>query len=197
MDLKGFVDRAKDAAAAAAELAREVAAAAAEQAKQAMGPAPEEPEKGTPVPGELASLASAPQPPSAVAGPARGPTPAATARLSELTSLGAEKLRDLMRSFQEALPSIKSAGYELTEFEVELGLTPKLIPHFRHVARSADDIAAARDALRDNRLGAVILGALLKAGDVHRQIQLADFSFSHVEIELGLIPSVRMQYKRE
>jgi len=38
---------------------------------------------------------------------------------------------------------------------------------------------------------------LLKAGDVHKQIKVAGFGFSHIEIEMGLIPSVRLQYKRD
>ncbi len=100
-------------------------------------------------------------------------------------------------SFQQALPAIKSAGYEMTEFEVELGVTPKLIPHFRHAAKSLEDVDAARAMLKDNKLGMMILVALLKAGDVHKQIRVAGFGFTHIEIELGLIPSVRLQYKND
>jgi len=32
---------------------------------------------------------------------------------------------------------------------------------------------------------------------VHRQIKVAGFGFTHIEIELGLIPSVRLQYKND
>ena len=89
------------------------------------------------------------------------------------------------------------AGYELTEFEVELGVTPKLIPHFRHVHRSGEDVDRARELVRGNKLGSLLLSGLLKAGEVHKQINVAGFCFSHIEIELGLIPSVRLQYKND
>jgi hypothetical protein len=158
VDIKGFVEKAKDAATAAAERAKAAAAGAADQAKEVM---------------------------------------AGAARLSEIQELGAEKIQELILSFQQALPAIEVAGYELTEFELELGVTPKLIPHFRHAARSAEDVDRAREALRDNALGSLVLGGLLKAGEIHKHIRVAGFSFAHIELELGLIPSVRLQYKNE
>jgi hypothetical protein len=118
-------------------------------------------------------------------------------KFSELTALGSEKIQELVNSFQQAQPALTSAGYELTEFEIELGVTPKLIPHFRHAPKSAEDVDAARELLGDNKLGQMMLGALLKAGGVHKQISVAGFGFSHIEIELGLIPSIRLQYKKD
>lgn len=152
MDIKGFVEKAKEAAAAAS-----VKATAATQ--QAMG--------------------------------------AAAATTAKLSEAGAAKIQELIESFQRALPEIRSAGYDLTEFEIELGVAPKLIPHFRYAETGAEDVARAQEALRENKLGSMILSALLKAGEVHGQIKVAGFGFSHVEIELGLVPSVRLQYKNE
>ena len=176
MDLKGFVDKAKGAAAAVGEQAK-TAMAAVPQARNLEAEASE---NALVVPGE------APPPPSTL-----------SSKLSELTALGGEKLQELVLSFQQAQPALVSAGYELTEFEIELGVTPKLIPHFRHAPRSVEDVGAAREMLRDNKLGQMMLGALLKAGDVHKQINVAGFGFSHIEIELGLIPSIRLQYKKD
>ncbi len=121
----------------------------------------------------------------------------ANEKLTQLSQVGADKIQELVTAFQQSLPALKSAGYEITEFEVELGVTPKLIPHFKHAPRSAEDIEAAKEMLKDNKLGQILLGALLKAGDVHKQIKVAGFGFSHIEIEMGLIPSVRLQYKRD
>lgn len=177
MDLKGLVDKAKEAAAAVSE-----------QAKTAMAPVP--------APRNLEAEASE----GALVVPGDAPPPPSTTlsgKLSELTALGGEKLQELVLSFQQAQPALVSAGYELTEFEIELGVTPKLIPHFRHAPRSAEDVGAAREMLRDNKLGQMMLGALLKAGEVHKQINVAGFGFSHIEIELGLIPSIRLQYKKD
>lgn len=191
MDFKGFVEKAKGAAAAAGDIAKEVAVAASEQAKSAMA---------APVPAAEGGDASDQTPADGAApGPAELKSVAdiTSETLASLKDIGTTKVQELVASFQQALPAIRTAGYELTEFEIELGVTPKLIPHFRYAARSAEDVASAREAVRENKLGALMLNALLKAGDVHRQIRVAGYSFSHVEIELGLIPSVRLQYKND
>jgi hypothetical protein len=208
MDLKGFVDRAKEAANTAAQKAQEAASAISAATTTPPADAPpadasakgEDPTEGTELaltegvvlPGAPAPLATTPAP-----APTKGFGAIANDKLNELSAVGAQKIQELVLSFQQALPAIKSAGYEMTEFEVELGVTPKLIPHFRHAAKSAEDIDAARTMLKDNRLGMMILVALLKAGDVHRQIKVAGFGFTHIEIELGIIPSVRLQYKND
>jgi hypothetical protein len=190
MDLKGFIDKAKDAAAIAAKDIASSAAKPAVEMNPAASSSAEEGEVGASpeaatANGDLPAHVDRPQSVSA----------AAAQKFSELKALGAEKVQALVASFQRALPAIKLAGYELTELEIELGITPKLIPHFRHTGTSAENVERANDAVRDNKLGALLLGALLKAGDVHKQINVAGFRFSHVEIELGLIPAVRLQYK--
>lgn len=219
MDLKGFVDRAKEAANTAAQKAQEAAsalsAAAGTPAGAASAPAAaavesEDPAEGTELAlaesalpeGALAESAPAPAPvsvpasvPASVPGSGKSFSTLANEKLNELSAAGSQKIQDLVSAFQQALPAIKSAGYEMTEFEVELGVTPKLIPHFRHAAKSAEDVDLARTMLKDNKLGMMILVALLKAGEVHKQIKVAGFAFTHIEIELGLIPSVRLQYK--
>jgi hypothetical protein len=207
MDFKGLVEKAKGAAAAATDMAREVATAAAEQAKGAVAataePAPEGAAKADgeapPAPDTAALVAAACGDVAESAAPGQAKTaPILTSqKLAELKELGAAKVQELVTSFQQALPAIKTAGYELTEFEIELGVTPKLIPHFRHAAKTSEDVASAREALRDNKLGALILNGLLKAGEMHKQIKVAGYCFSHVEIELGLIPSIRLQYKND
>jgi hypothetical protein len=205
MDLKAFVDRAKEAANTAAQKAQEAASAissvagtpaAAPPAESLDASANEDPAEGTEL--ALAEAALLPDTPAAAAAPpAKSFSALASDKLNELSAVGAQKVQELVLSFQQALPAIKSAGYEMTEFEVELGVTPKLIPHFRHAAKSAEDVETARAMLKDNKIGMMILMALLKAGEVHRQIKVAGFGFTHIEIELGLIPSVRLQYKND
>jgi hypothetical protein len=193
MDFKGFVDKARDAATAAAEQAKSAMATA--QATSTPPPGSTEVEAA----GESVELAVPGDagPPAPVSAPSKTFAALTSEKFNELKNVGAEKIQELITSFQQALPALRSAGYELTEFEIELGVTPKLIPHFRYAAKSIEDAAAARDALRDNKLGMLILSALLKAGDVHKHIKVASFGFSHIEIELGLIPSVRLQYKND
>jgi hypothetical protein len=186
MDFKSLVDKAKEAATAVGEQAKTALTTPVVQTEPPQNIEAQATSEGALVPAEEAA------PPAQ-----RSFSALANEKLTQLSAVGAEKVQEIVTSFQQALPAIKSAGYELTEFEIELGVTPKLIPHFRHAVRSTEDVDAARETLKDNKLGQIILGALLKAGDVHRQIRVAGFAFSHIEVEMGLIPSVRLQYKNE
>ena len=200
MDFKNLVDKARDAATAAANKVQEAGAAMAAQVQPTPPPepAPAEPPAEPLAENEQAVVVvTTTEQTVTAAAPAKSLGAIASEKLTQLSQVGSDKIQELVGSFQQALPAIKSAGYELTEFEIELGVTPKLIPHFRHAPKAAEDVEAAREMLKDNKLGQLLLGALLKAGDVHKQIRVAGFGFSHIEIEMGLIPSVRLQYKRD
>ena len=67
-------------------------------------------------------------------------------KLAELKAFGEGKLQESMDAFVRALPALKQAGFELREFEVELGLTPRIISHFASVPATAEDIAASAGA---------------------------------------------------
>lgn len=116
-------------------------------------------------------------------------------KLAELKAFGAEKLQETMAAFLSALPSLRQAGYELREFEIELGITPKIIAHFMPWPASEDDTAQAREALKANKIGASMLSVLRRAGDVHRQVRVPGFSCAHMEIDVGVIPAVRLRYR--
>lgn len=118
-------------------------------------------------------------------------------KLAELKAFGAEKLDQTMGAFLNALPALSRAGYQLREFEIELGITPKIIAHFMPAPASVEDVAAAREALKDNKIGASMLSVLSRAGDVHRQIKVPGFACAHMEIDVGVIPAVRLRYRAD
>lgn len=115
--------------------------------------------------------------------------------IAALKAFGSEKLDQTMAAFLRALPALRQAGFELREFEVELGLTPRIIAHFLPHAASEADVAAAREALKDNKIGASMLSVLRRAGDAHRNIKVAGFACAHMEIDVGLLPAVRLRYR--
>jgi hypothetical protein len=102
-----------------------------------------------------------------------------------------------MAAFFGALPALRQAGYELREFEIELGITPKVIAHFNPAPASEEDIAAAREALKDNKIGGSMLSVLSRAGDVHRSVKAPGFKCAHMEIDVGVIPAVRLRYRAD
>ena len=52
-----------------------------------------------------------------------------------------------------------------------------------------------REALKENRIGASMLSVLRRAGDAHRQIKVPGFACAHMEIDVGVIPAVRLRYR--
>ena len=54
-----------------------------------------------------------------------------SAMTQELKNLGGDTLSKTAQQFNEALPYIERAGYDVTEVEVALGLSPKVVPHLK------------------------------------------------------------------
>jgi hypothetical protein len=118
-------------------------------------------------------------------------------KLAELKAFGEEKLDQTMAGFRRALPALSQAGYRMHEFEIELGITPKIIAHFMPSVASEEQIAAAREALKDNPIGSSMLSVLKRAGDAHKRFKLLGFNCGHIEIDVGVIPAVRLRYRAE
>lgn len=137
------------------------------------------------------------KPPKTLAEHAKGIAALPGEKLAELKAFGSEKLQDTMAAFFGALPALRQAGYELREFEIELGITPKVIAHFMPTTASDADVAAAREALKGNTMGASMLSVLRRAGDLHRTIKAPGFSCAHMEIDVGVIPAVRLRYRAD
>jgi len=122
-------------------------------------------------------------------------------KFSEVSALALERIfthelsgDELQRQFRAALPHLKRAGYSLTELEVEVGIPPKLIPHFHHdrsVRLNLDETIAA---MGDNSIGVMLINILARAGELQGQLNVGDLPFDDIEVELGPIPSLKLQY---
>jgi hypothetical protein len=142
-------------------------------------------------------MADEPKPQKTFVDHARGIAALPGEKFAELKQYGADKLQETMAAFQSALPALRRAGYEMREFEIELGLTPKIIAHFMPAATHDAAVAEAREALKDNKIGAAMLSVLARAGEVHRQIKAPGFTCAHMEIDVGLLPAVRLRYRAD
>lgn len=103
-------------------------------------------------------------------------------------------MEELQQQFQDALPHLKKAGYTLTELEVELGIPPKLIPHFHHDRSVHLNMDMAIAEMGDNNIGVMLIRILAHAGEIQGELNMADLPFDDIEVELGAIPSVKLQY---
>jgi hypothetical protein len=136
-------------------------------------------------------------PPKTLVDHAKGLAALPGEKLAELKAFGEEKLDQSMAGFRRALPALRQAGYQLREFEIEFGITPKIIAHFVPSEASEADIAAAREALKDNPIGGSMLSVLKRAGDAHRRFKVLGFNCAHIEIDVGVIPAVRLRYRAD
>tara|TARA_B100001057_G_C22702431_1_gene892313 strand:+ start:195 stop:659 length:465 start_codon:yes stop_codon:yes gene_type:complete len=119
--------------------------------------------------------------------------------LDKTLNLGQEvaldKIMSLVDEFNDALPHLSEAGYTLDQLDVELGLPPKLIPHFVYAQDSEVDSETALENLKNNRLGHNLLKILIMVEDYQHKFKFSQMSFCHLEIELSVIPTVKLAYK--
>ena len=103
----------------------------------------------------------------------------------------------VVSDLNDALPHLAKAGYTMDELEIEIGIPPKLIPHFSVDETLAENTKQSLTDLEGNTVGYALFKALLKAADLQQKIVINDMSFARIEIELGLIPAVRLSYKQK
>ena len=101
----------------------------------------------------------------------------------------------VVNDLNDALPHLSKAGYTMDELEIEVGIPPKLTPHFSVDETLAENTKQSLTDLEGNTVGYALFKALLKAADLQQKIVINDMSFDRIEIELGLIPAVRLSYK--
>ena len=101
----------------------------------------------------------------------------------------------LISNLTEALPYLAKAGYRMDGLDIEVGVPPKIIPHFAvdEVPTEATEIAMVE--LEGNTVGYALLKSLLQAKGLQQKIEIEGMNFSRIEIEVGLIPAVRLSYK--
>lgn len=114
----------------------------------------------------------------------------------QIKGYGADKMEETAERLNGALPFIERAGFRVTEIEVLMGVTPALIPHVRvgNVLPKGER-QALLDEIGDRKLTANIVKSLFRAADFGKRIDLKGFQFFEIEIEVGVIPSVRVKYE--
>ena len=111
-----------------------------------------------------------------------------------------DAILDVVSSLNDSLPHLAKAGYTMDELEIEIGVPPKLIPHFSVDGALVENAENAEQALTDlegNIIGTTLFKALFKAATLQQKIVIDGMSFSRLEIQLGLVPAVRLCYKKK
>ena len=116
-------------------------------------------------------------------------------RVGDPSSKVGDAVIDVINDLNDALPQLAKAGYTMTELEIEVGIPPKLIPHFNVDETLVENSAHSLAGLEGNKVGYTLFKALLKASDLQQKIVINEMSFARIEIELGLVPAVRLSYR--
>ncbi|MFL2528562.1 MAG: hypothetical protein ACJ0Q6_02570 [Candidatus Azotimanducaceae bacterium] len=116
-------------------------------------------------------------------------------KVSDPSGKVSDAVSDIVSKLNEALPYLAKAGYTMDCLEIEVGVPPKLIPHFSVAEVLAETIELSLAELEGNTMGYALLKALLRATDLQQKVEIEGMSFDRIEIEVGLLPAVRLSYK--
>ncbi|TQV86384.1 hypothetical protein [Aliikangiella coralliicola] len=117
---------------------------------------------------------------------------------SSLTQLTTEKIKALIADLNNAQPIFTEAGFIMEQLDIEIGLIPKLTPHFRQLKEiSKQEEDQLLNQLNDRRLIKFILISLFKSSRMKSLLENADMYFHGIEIDITATPSVRTVFKRE
>jgi hypothetical protein len=114
----------------------------------------------------------------------------------ELKNIGGDTLSKTAQQFNEAVPYIQRAGYDITEVEVALGLSPKVAPHLR--LREIIDKSEQEALLAETKgktLVHTVLTSLFKASDARSKLKFRSFHFEEIELDISILPSVILKFR--
>lgn len=107
-----------------------------------------------------------------------------------------EKIKEILAEFNDAIPAIKEIGYTVNEVEIELGLPPKIIPHFnKENDVDQETIDSVIDKYKDKKITSLVLSSLSKAASLQDGVHIGALKFAEVEIEIGVVPTVKIKFQ--
>ena len=115
-------------------------------------------------------------------------------KLSNLKDTGVEKVKSTLKDFENALPIIKKAGYNLNVLNVGVGLPPSIIASFSIKKVSEKEYSAALDEIDSNKVGKAVLNALNSASKMKEKLEIKSMTMNEIHVEIGLIPKVNLIY---
>tara|TARA_B100000886_G_C20424912_1_gene493451 strand:+ start:1827 stop:2213 length:387 start_codon:yes stop_codon:yes gene_type:complete len=115
-------------------------------------------------------------------------------KLSNLKEVGVEKVKSTLKDFENALPIIKKAGYNLNELNIGVGVPPSIIASFNIKKVSEKDYEAALDEIDSNKVGKAVLKALIGASKMKEKLEIKSMTMNEIHVEIGLIPKVNLIY---
>lgn len=121
-----------------------------------------------------------------------------TNTLSETKESIQNKVDEYIKDLKKIIPVINKLGYTINEIEIELALIPKVIPHFhRHTEVKIEIQEKILDFCKKNNIPTLILSTIVEASKIQDKMNLGKLKFTDIEIELGVIPSVKIKFTQK
>jgi len=118
------------------------------------------------------------------------------ATVGGIKDFSGDTLAKTAERFNEALPYIERAGFDVTEIEVGLGLSPKVAPHLKiRELISEEEQNLLLEETSDRKLINTILSSLFRAIAAHKKLKFKKFHFSDMELELSILPTVVLKFR--
>jgi hypothetical protein len=115
---------------------------------------------------------------------------------SNIQDVVSEKIAQYMKDIKVITPIMNKMGYEINEVEIEVALIPKIIPHFnRHTMVKIEIQEKILAYCKAKNIPTLILSALVEASKIQNKMNLGNLKFTELEMELGVIPSVKMKFR--
>ena len=105
-----------------------------------------------------------------------------------------EKAEQMLRSFNETIPTLKALGLAVSDMSFKMGIPPEIAATLVGSVESLDTtaITAVKERHRDNQAVAVILEALILASNFKSQLSSLGFAGIRLDVRLGIFPSVQV-----
>lgn len=114
-----------------------------------------------------------------------------------IATASSDAVKALVRNVNETLPYIERAGYTVSEIELGLSVPPKVVMHLGMGEELSDQV---REALLKDCEGKwftrQIIERLHNIRQIQRATQFVGMAFDEIEIEIALIPSVLIHYRK-
>ena len=116
---------------------------------------------------------------------------------ASLTQLTTDKIKALIAELNNAHPVFTEGGFIMEQLDIEIGLIPKLTPHFIQLKEiSSQEEEQLLSQLNDRKMIKFIMISLFKSSRMKSLMENTDMYFHGIEIEITATPSVRTVFKR-
>jgi hypothetical protein len=108
------------------------------------------------------------------------------------------KAQQIMQEIPNSMALISKSGYLFKGISVTLGLPPDITATFHYSKDiTEDERKALLEEAKDKRITHIVLKCLFKAGDFSHSVKMKDYKLDDVNVTLGLMPGVTVNFVKE